>query len=268
MDERSQHHRRVRSGSRRGCRRQRRARPRLARVAKPAGGGRSAGGREVRQRRRADDVHEPVQRPTAAALELTDYAERYVVDQLATVPGVARMRLSAAGAVMPCASGSIARRWRRASSRSRTSRTRCAPRTSSCRPAASSRRRASSRCARRPGSTTEEDFRAPGGRAQSGDGYLVRSAKWRTCGSRAEDERTMPPPTASRRISSAWSTVQGQHAGSGGGRAREPSSASSRACRRASQPRHQHAIAPHSSANRMQRSAQRAGHRFHVSCWS
>jgi multidrug efflux pump len=32
--------------------------------------------------------------PVRDALELTDYAERYIVDQLATVPGVARVRLS------------------------------------------------------------------------------------------------------------------------------------------------------------------------------
>ena len=44
-------------------------------------------------------------------LELTDYAERYIVDRFAAVPGVARVASTAAGATR-CASGSIARRSR------------------------------------------------------------------------------------------------------------------------------------------------------------
>ncbi len=78
-------------------------------------------------------------------LALSDYAERYVVDRLSSIDGVAQVG-SAASSVIRCVSGSTARHWPRAASPSTTSRTRCGARTSNCPPAAWNRRTATSCC--------------------------------------------------------------------------------------------------------------------------
>ena len=71
-----------------------------------------------------------------SALEITDYADRYVKDRLQTLPGVADVPIFGERDT-PCASGSIPSGSPPTSSRSRTSRTRSAGRTSRSRPAAS-----------------------------------------------------------------------------------------------------------------------------------
>ena len=85
------------------------------------------------------------------ALEITDYVDRFVLDRLKNLTGVADVR-STASAAMPCASGSTASGSPPSISRSRTSRTRCARRTSSCRRAASRAATANSPCCRAPAS--------------------------------------------------------------------------------------------------------------------
>ena len=52
--------------------------------------------------------------PGMDTLALTDYAERYLVDRLSTVDGVAAGRSSAARRTTRCGSGSTATRWPRA----------------------------------------------------------------------------------------------------------------------------------------------------------
>ncbi len=88
-----------------------------------------------------------------SALELTDYAERYVVDQLATVPGRGPRGRRWRPPLRDAHLAGSSRRSPRATSPWRTSRARFVARTCSFRPVASNPRRASSRCARRSAST-------------------------------------------------------------------------------------------------------------------
>ena len=109
---------------------------------------RPAADREGRRDRRSGRDTSAFSSDPMSMLELTDYAERNFVDRLSTVPGVARVNIIGARRYSmrdldrsPGARGA-------ATHRRATSRTRCAARTSSCRPDGSSRGRASSRCAR------------------------------------------------------------------------------------------------------------------------
>src|SRR5690554_2496587 len=79
-------------------------------------------------------------------MELTDYADRYIVDRLSHSMAWRACSWAVASATR-CASGWTATRWRRGGSPPPTSRRRCAARTSSCRPAASNRPTATSPCA-------------------------------------------------------------------------------------------------------------------------
>ena len=91
-------------------------------------------------------------------LELTDYAERYLVDRFSVVKGVANVRISGERRY-------AMRVWldRQAlAARQLTVQDvepRCAPRTSSCRPGASNRSSANSRCALTPDCARPQDFR-------------------------------------------------------------------------------------------------------------
>ena len=81
---------------------------------------------------------------TMGPLELTDLINRVVKPRLQTVPGVADVCISAATANSPCACGWTPTSSPPTASPCRTSRTRCAGRTSKCRPGASRAARASS----------------------------------------------------------------------------------------------------------------------------
>ena len=170
---------------------------------------------------------------TLGSLELTDYAERYVVDRFAALPGVARVRLTGAGAT-PCASGSIARRSPPARSPSADIESALRRRTCRFPPGASNRSSASSRSTRRPASKSPDDFRnLIIGR---GAGWLSRQARRtsRTCSS---PRRTSARIARTNRIPGVNVGIEAQANANAlevaQGRARRRSRRSTRICRRA-----------------------------------
>ena len=135
-------------------------------------------------------------------LELTDYAQRYLVDRFSVVKGVAQVRISGerrfAMRVWLDRQALAARKLT-----VRTSRTRCAPRTSSCLPAASSRASASSRCTPTPASTRRA-ISASSSSAAAKAATWCAWAKSRRSSSRPRICATWRAPTASPR--SAWAS--------------------------------------------------------------
>ncbi len=124
-----------------------------------------------------------------SALELTDYAERYVVDQLATVPGVSRVGVGG-GRRYAMRIWLDRRRSPPATSRWRTSRTCSAARTCSCRPGRleSDTREFSLRT--NVGLDKEQDFRALViGRSPTNQ--LIRLGEVADVRLAAEDERSI-----------------------------------------------------------------------------
>ena len=131
-------------------------------------------------------------------LELTDYAERYLVDRISARAGRGQRVHERRAAAMPCASGWIAAPWRRARSPSPTSRTRCAARTSSCPPGASNRSSASSRCAPTPRCAPRRisaTWWSGAARMATWCGW----ARWPRCSWRPRTSAAAPPPTTARR---------------------------------------------------------------------
>ena len=107
------------------------------------------------------------------SLQLSDYAERYVVDRLSSIDGVAQVRIGGQQRY-------AMRVWldrdalaARGADRRATSRTRCSARTSSCPPAASNRPSATSRCASRAITRSRRTSRRSRS-ARVADGYVVR----------------------------------------------------------------------------------------------
>ncbi len=102
-------------------------------------------------------------------LELSDYADRYVVDRFSSLDGVAQVRIGASA--MRCASGWTATSWPRGLTTGDVE-TALRNENGNCRPAASSRPTVISPCAW-SATTSPEDFATiPLGKGR--DGYVVR----------------------------------------------------------------------------------------------
>ena len=213
-------------------------RDRVSRVAQQSAGRSRAAARSRRSTRPPSPIMWlNLSSDTRSQLELTDYAAALSRRSLLGRQGRRARSASAASAATRCASGSTARRSRRASSRCRTSRTRCARRTSSCPPAASSRSRARVHAAHRHRPAHAEDFRQlVVGRGEGG--YLVRLGEVADVELAAEDLRNVGAlrrqagvslgivPQSTANVLEVADGVQGRDGASAGIAARRTSSSS------------------------------------------